>query len=81
MGDQLRSYLGRQFRVEVSDGRVITGLFSCIDNDKNIVLKECIELQSFKIPNCDKIVEEHRVLGTVLIPGKHIVSCGIRKTE
>ena len=49
--DKLRGYLGNEFRVEVTDGRVIVGIFSCIDDGKNMVLKECVEVQHLKIPN------------------------------
>ena len=39
----LRSYLGKRFRVEVSDGRVVEGTFVCTDSSRNIVLSNCEE--------------------------------------
>ena len=49
--DKLRELLGREMRVEVSDGRIITGAFYCIDNNKNIILRDCIQEQVIPIPN------------------------------
>ena len=39
----LKGYLSKRFRVEVSDGRIVEGLFVCTDRDRNIVLSNCEE--------------------------------------
>lgn len=39
----LKGYLGKRFRVEVSDGRIVEGSFVCTDNVRNIVLSNCEE--------------------------------------
>lgn len=47
---KLRNLLLRHFRVEVSDGRTITGIFVCIDSDRNLVLRDCMETRTFPLP-------------------------------
>ena len=39
----LKSYLSQRLRVEVSDGRIVEGIFMCTDRDRNIVLSNCEE--------------------------------------
>lgn len=43
---KLESYLKRRMRINISDGRVIDGLFLCTDNACNIVLANCEEFLS-----------------------------------
>ncbi|XP_055842887.1 N-alpha-acetyltransferase 38, NatC auxiliary subunit [Episyrphus balteatus] len=65
----LRKWLGKTFRVVITDGRVLTGFFNCTDKDANVVLSMCTEyLEEGK---------DARVLGNVMIPGKHIVSISV----
>lgn len=73
---KLRSWLNKTFRVEMTDGRVLTGIFLCTDRDANIILGSCSEYLPMDEKN--KIVnEEPRMLGLVMIPGKHIVTIHI----
>lgn len=77
---QLRSWLNKTFRVEMTDGRVLTGVFLCTDRDANIILGSCSEY----LPIDEKTTmlnEEPRMLGLVMIPGKHIVSIHIDINE
>ncbi|KAM7349659.1 LSMD1 domain-containing protein Sbat [Cochliomyia hominivorax] len=65
----LRRWLGKPFRVVITDGRVLVGFFNCTDKDANIVLSMCVEfLEGGK---------DARILGNVMIPGKHIVSVSV----
>lgn len=65
----LRRWLGKPFRVVITDGRVLVGFFNCTDKDANIVLSMCAEyLEGGK---------DARILGNVMIPGKHIVSVSV----
>ena len=65
----LRKWLGKVFRVVISDGRVLVGFFNCTDKDANLVLSMCSEyLEEGK---------DARMLGNVMIPGKHIVSISV----
>lgn len=76
----LRSWLNKTFRVEMTDGRVLTGIFLCTDRDANIILGSCSEY----LPVDDKTKvanEEPRMLGLVMIPGKHIVTIHIDSNE
>lgn len=76
---QLRTWLNKTFRVEMTDGRVLTGVFLCTDRDANIILGSCSEylpIEKTKVGN-----EEPRMLGLVMIPGKHIVSIHIDTNE
>ncbi|XP_037935581.1 N-alpha-acetyltransferase 38, NatC auxiliary subunit [Teleopsis dalmanni] len=66
---RLTQWLGKTFRVVISDGRVLVGFFNCTDKDANIVLSMCAEyLEDGK---------DARILGNVMIPGKHIVSISV----
>lgn len=59
----------------MSDGRVLLGVFLCTDRDRNIILGSCSEyLPPKNDANTNEPPEEPRVLGLVMIPGKHIVS-------
>ncbi|CAH1160072.1 unnamed protein product [Phaedon cochleariae] len=77
---QLRSWLNKSFRVEMTDGRVLIGIFLCTDRDANIILGSCSEY----LPSDGKggsSNEEPRMLGLVMIPGKHIVTIHIDPSE
>uniref|UniRef100_A0A1L8EBY6 Sm domain-containing protein n=1 Tax=Haematobia irritans TaxID=7368 RepID=A0A1L8EBY6_HAEIR len=65
----LRKWLGKPFRVVITDGRVLVGFFNCTDKDSNIVLSMCAEYLEEG--------QDARMLGNVMIPGKHIVSVSI----
>ncbi|XP_056637863.1 N-alpha-acetyltransferase 38-B, NatC auxiliary subunit [Diorhabda sublineata] len=76
----LRSWLNKSFKVEMTDGRVLVGIFLCTDRDANIILGSCSEY----LPSEHKsktINEEPRMLGLVMIPGKHIVSLHIDSSD
>ncbi|KAJ0171007.1 hypothetical protein K1T71_013206 [Dendrolimus kikuchii] len=62
---KLRKWLNMNFRIEMTDGRILIGVFLCTDRDANVILGE---------------TEEPRVLGLVMVPGRHIVSIQIDDT-
>ncbi|XP_020290308.1 N-alpha-acetyltransferase 38, NatC auxiliary subunit [Pseudomyrmex gracilis] len=64
---KLRSWLNRRLRIEMTDGRVLKGSFLCTDRDANVILGSCTEFLSTEHT-------EARVLGLVMVPGRHIVS-------
>ncbi|KAJ8977763.1 hypothetical protein NQ317_001673 [Molorchus minor] len=73
---KLRSWLNKSFRIEMTDGRILIGIFVCTDRDANVILASCSEY----LPSDGKVKsvnEEPRMLGLVMIPGKHIVSVHI----
>nr|CAI5861912.1 unnamed protein product [Callosobruchus analis] len=55
----------------MTDGRVLIGVFLCTDRDANIILGSCSEY----------LPQKPRMLGLVMIPGKHIVSIHIETNE
>jgi len=65
----LRKWLGKAFRVKITDGRVLIGYFNCTDRDSNLVLSMCSEYLEEG--------NDARILGNVMIPGKHIVSISV----
>ncbi|CAH2012839.1 unnamed protein product [Acanthoscelides obtectus] len=69
---KLRTWLNKSFRIEMTDGRVLIGVFLCTDRDANIILGSCSEYLPHSI-NGKPANEEPRMLGLVMIPGKHIV--------
>ena len=52
--DFVKSILGRQIRVLISDGRIIEGEFSCIDKDLNIIVAAGLEFHGVD-PNNGKV--------------------------
>nr|CAH7754125.1 unnamed protein product [Callosobruchus chinensis] len=77
---KLRSWLNKSFRIEMTDGRVLIGVFLCTDRDANIILGSCSEYLPQSM-NRKPTNEEPRMLGLVMIPGKHIVSIHIETNE
>ncbi|EPX73606.1 Sm domain-containing protein [Schizosaccharomyces octosporus yFS286] len=61
---QLQCWLNRQVRVEVSDHRKFYGCFICTDHEGTAILSNTTEDSNGLT----------RVLGLVVIPGKHIKS-------
>jgi len=47
--EKLRELLNRKLHVEVSDGRKFTGTACCFDDQRNIILSQCIEHRSTKV--------------------------------
>lgn len=50
----------------MSDGRILIGPFLCTDKDANVILGVCSEYM--------KEGGESRLLGLVMVPGRHIVT-------
>ncbi|CAG9761975.1 unnamed protein product [Ceutorhynchus assimilis] len=75
---QLRSWLNKTLKIKMTDGRTLIGVFLCTDRDANIILGSCSEY----LPSDPTVSnEDPRMLGLVMIPGKHIVSLHIDTTE
>ncbi|XP_041981530.1 N-alpha-acetyltransferase 38, NatC auxiliary subunit [Aricia agestis] len=74
---KLRKWLNMNFRIEMTDGRVLIGVFLCTDRDANVILGACSEY----LKNSDGETEEPRVLGLVMVPGRHIVSIQLDDTQ
>ncbi|XKL62272.1 hypothetical protein PGB90_002105 [Kerria lacca] len=74
---KLMSWINKYMKIEMTDGRILIGTFVCTDKDANVILSSCSELF-----NTEKtgISEEPRLLGLVMIPGKHIVSVHLEQT-
>ncbi|XP_055694495.1 N-alpha-acetyltransferase 38, NatC auxiliary subunit [Lutzomyia longipalpis] len=62
----LKSWLNRTFRVVMTDGRILIGVFLCTDVEANVILGMCSEYTEEG--------GEERILGLVMIPGRHIIS-------
>lgn len=80
---KLRNWLNKCLRVEMSDGRVLVGIFLCTDRDANIILGSCTEYlpEENKETSSAYVNDEPRMLGLVMVPGKHIVSISIDENE
>lgn len=65
----LRSWLNKNMRIALSDGRILVGIFLCTDQDANVILGSCTESLSEAEES-----QEPRILGLAMVPGKHIVS-------
>jgi small nuclear ribonucleoprotein (snRNP)-like protein len=40
---KLRSWLNKNLKIEMTDGRVLVGIFLCTDRDANVILGSCSE--------------------------------------
>lgn len=81
---KLRSWLNKSLRIQMSDGRVLIGVFLCTDRDANVILGSCSEYLPEETNVADAASspkEEPRMLGLVMVPGKHIVSVSVDKDE
>ncbi|XP_022185331.2 N-alpha-acetyltransferase 38, NatC auxiliary subunit isoform X2 [Nilaparvata lugens] len=67
--EKLRRWINRQMKIEMTDGRILIGVFLCTDRDGNIILGSCSESQQ-----TDGCYDEPRLLGLVMVPGRHVVS-------
>lgn len=70
---KLYSWLNNNFRIKMTDGRILIGVFLCTDANANVILGMCSEFT--------EIGGEERVLGLVMVPGKHIVSMEVDMTN
>ncbi|GIY60711.1 n-alpha-acetyltransferase 38-A, NatC auxiliary subunit [Caerostris extrusa] len=68
---RLESWLNKNMRIKMVDGRILIGIFLCTDKDRNVILGSCAEYLQM---DSDESVEEPRVLGLAMVPGHHIVS-------
>lgn len=59
----ITSFLGSRLRLSLTDGRTLTGRFTCVDHQGNLVLDSATE----RAPEAT----EEREVGLVLIPQKH----------
>ncbi|CAH0560184.1 unnamed protein product [Brassicogethes aeneus] len=77
---KLRSWLNKPLRIKMTDGRTLLGVFFCTDRDANIILGSCTEY----LPADDtkaSLNDEPRMLGLVMIPGRHIVKVELDVNE
>ncbi|XP_022254236.1 N-alpha-acetyltransferase 38, NatC auxiliary subunit-like isoform X2 [Limulus polyphemus] len=64
---KLLSWLNKNMKIEMTDGRILVGIFLCTDRDRNVILGSCSEYLKSKD-------EDPRVLGLAMVPGHHIIS-------
>uniref|UniRef100_U5EPI2 Putative u1 snrnp component n=1 Tax=Corethrella appendiculata TaxID=1370023 RepID=U5EPI2_9DIPT len=69
----LKKWLNNQFRIKMTDGRTLIGLFVCTDAAANIILGMTSEYTEGG--------GEERLLGLVMIPGRYIVSIEVDETH
>lgn len=65
----------------MSDGRVLIGIFLCTDRDANVILGSCAEYLPGERTDETSLSDEPRMLGLVMVPGKHIVTVSIDRNE
>jgi len=67
----LKSLLNKTLKIQLSDLRVVIGVFLCTDRDSNVILGQCQEFANEgQIYDDD---DNSRMLGLAMVPGKHIV--------
>jgi small nuclear ribonucleoprotein (snRNP)-like protein len=68
---KLESWLNKNMKIQMTDGRTLIGIFLCTDRDQNIILGSCTE---YLKADADGQVDEPRVLGLAMVPGHHVIS-------
>uniref|UniRef100_A0A1B6JYY9 Sm domain-containing protein n=1 Tax=Homalodisca liturata TaxID=320908 RepID=A0A1B6JYY9_9HEMI len=68
---KLQSWINKHMKIEMTDGRVLIGMFLCTDRDGNVILGSCSEYLN---PEVCGFSDEPRLLGLVMVPGRHIVT-------
>jgi len=71
----LRSWVNKSVKVEMSDGRVIVGIFLCTDRSGNVIVGSCNEYTSDPDSAGGEVRAgggEGRVLGLAMVPGHHV---------
>mmetsp|Transcript_18624 Transcript_18624/g.56228 ORF Transcript_18624/g.56228 Transcript_18624/m.56228 type:complete len:170 (-) Transcript_18624:883-1392(-) len=63
--------LGQRFRVEVVDGRVLEGDFSCLDTMGNLILSHACQTADSSGASCQQ------QMGLVLLPSEQRLSCSV----
>jgi len=86
----ISEWLNRPLCILLTDGRKVIGTFLCTDNDCNIILghtheywpsdsaKNDGENESETGQGQPETMEEPRLLGLTMVPGKHIVSISVQ---
>ncbi|KAJ1618197.1 hypothetical protein T492DRAFT_1094633 [Pavlovales sp. CCMP2436] len=64
----VRASLDGPLRVGLSDGRLLTGTFLCLDRQRNILMRDTMETR----PESE---QPERRVGLVLVPFAHVTSC------
>ncbi|KAF0687185.1 Aste57867_21041 [Aphanomyces stellatus] len=62
--------LDHVLRVEITDGRIVVGLFHSLDRDQNLILTDSTE---YRFPEESSLAPSVRSLGMTLIPGRHVL--------
>eukprot|EP00091_Calanus_sinicus_P016487 TRINITY_DN35870_c0_g1_i1.p1 TRINITY_DN35870_c0_g1~~TRINITY_DN35870_c0_g1_i1.p1 ORF type:complete len:114 (-),score=46.89 TRINITY_DN35870_c0_g1_i1:60-401(-) len=70
-GEVLKSWLNKNMKVKMSDGRVLVGIFLCTDRAGNVIIGSCNEYTSDPDDPGGE-AEEPRILGLAMVPGHHI---------
>nr|XP_018896434.1 PREDICTED: N-alpha-acetyltransferase 38, NatC auxiliary subunit [Bemisia tabaci] len=73
---KLRNWINKMMRIEMTDTRILVGRFICTDRDGNTIMASCHEYLN---PDVCGFSDEPRLLGLVMVPGRHIVSVSIFK--
>mmetsp|Transcript_2929 Transcript_2929/g.3091 ORF Transcript_2929/g.3091 Transcript_2929/m.3091 type:complete len:105 (-) Transcript_2929:186-500(-) len=75
----VKDLLGCTMRIRVQDGRLIEGIFQCMDREMNFVLNGATEYHNMTEDNFTDMPSEYRKLGMAMIPGKFILRCSVLK--
>jgi len=70
----LRSFLNKNMKIMLTDGRVLIGIFLCTDKDANVILGTCDEYLNEECLKNSQLGEGPRMLGLAMVPGRHIVT-------
>jgi small nuclear ribonucleoprotein (snRNP)-like protein len=73
---KVRSYLGRQMRLTLTDGRIVTGAFSVLDAFGNLLLKEAsatISVDATGTSPLSPSAAASQRMGMVTVAPKHVV--------
>jgi small nuclear ribonucleoprotein (snRNP)-like protein len=75
----LSTYLNKNMKIKLTDGRILLGIFLCTDKDVNVILGTCAEYLSDEsaeraLNTNHSSDSEPRMLGLAMVPGRHILT-------
>ncbi|XP_063675179.1 N-alpha-acetyltransferase 38, NatC auxiliary subunit-like [Bolinopsis microptera] len=74
-GRFIKGLVNKMLRIQISDGRVLIGSLLCTDRDQNLIMGGAAEYWH------DETAGEARMLGLVMIPGRHITSVQVDNSD
>mmetsp|Transcript_7976 Transcript_7976/g.13819 ORF Transcript_7976/g.13819 Transcript_7976/m.13819 type:complete len:143 (+) Transcript_7976:66-494(+) len=75
--EKIRSFVGKHMKVQLIDGRIVVGRFSCTDDTNSLVLSDSYEIRNVQDIKPNENTKVAYRIGTVLLLDKFVKSIAI----